>query len=464
MKRIGVLYLLLMLSVIGVASAQPTGILSAAADPICQLHNNAPDDAPVYKTPNINAEVIGGLKQDDAYESDGFIWLGKEVWFVVTAYEGSTGEPGFVLQSDVTVTPNCPPFSWPGIIAPTPEELRNAPLLAYVSDRSGDYEMYLWDGEQSVNINLSTETQINDPVWNQYGGLAWFAYPLDGGSGDIYIWNGQQTINLDQLLGEDLAPSGLAAWSVDGRLAWAGGPSQEKEIYVWDGQHIVNISQNPARDVQPAWSVDGRLAWVSDDNGRSEIYVWDSEQVMNISQNPNGFAIGPHWSVDGRLLTWGGSVNGNLEVLVWDGEQIINVSDDKEWDAWSVWSPDGRLAWVSTRDEYGTVYVWDGESTFRVSEVGVSASNLAWSGDGRLAWQSGDGQSYDVMIWDGEQTINFTQSPDDENHYSPEWNGNGWLAWIVNTDNNWNIYVWDGEQVMNISQHTGINRYPAWQP
>lgn len=452
---------LLLLPSVTIAQTSPT--TSSAKDVVCQLRNDGLSDVNVYAAPDRDAAIIGRIISDVAYESDGFMRLANEVWFAAVAYEGNVGETGFVSRRDVAVTAKCLPVALPGIAVPMPVALLSAPLLAYASNRSSDYEMYLWDGEQSINISLSSGANVGQPVWNNYGELAWFAHAIETGNGDIYIWDGYQTINLDDLLGKDLAPSGLPAWSVDGRLAWAGGSFENKEIYIWDGQQVTNISQNQTRDVQPTWSADGRLAWVSDRGGNSEIYVWDGQQVTNISQNPYGDDLSPNWSVDGKMLAWNGVKDGNLEVLVWNGETIINVSDDDAWDAWHVWAPDGRLAWVSTRDESGTVYVWDGESIFRVGEVDANETNLAWSFDGLLAWQSERKRSYDIAIWDGEQIIKFTQSPE-ESDYSPQWNADGWLAWIVDTGSNWNIHVWDGKQVTNISQNTAVDRYHTWAP
>ncbi|MEQ8675037.1 MAG: hypothetical protein RLP44_19905 [Aggregatilineales bacterium] len=439
-------------------------ILLAQPDPICQITNFAPDDARVYEAPDLDSAVIGTLQQNDTVQSAGFIRIGDGTWFVVDAYGGRDGASiGFIWRHDIIVPSNCPPATVPGLSVSTSDLLISEPLLAYVSSRTGDNEMYLWDGERSINISPSPGAYAGQPVWNSHGELAWVANPL-GETGNIYIWDGQHVFNLDQLLGRDLAPTDLPTWNDGGQLAWSGGDLENVEIYVWDGEQVINISQNPALDTAPAWSTDGRLAWTSADNldSDSEIYVWDGEQIINISQYPNGNDWNATWSPDG-WLSWASIRNGNLEVMVWDGEQVINVSQDDGWDAWNAWSPDGRLAWVSNRDEYLTVYVWDGERTIRVSEVDANAANLAWSPDGQLAWQSEREYSHDIVIWDGEQVINFTQSPD-EGDYSPQWNADGWLAWIVDTDGDWDIHVWDGEQVVNISQSQGIDRDHSWAP
>ena len=459
--------LVLLLALIGggIASAQDNALLTstAATDPLCQVTKYAPNDVSVYAAPDLNASVIGSMITDITYASNGFIALGNEYWYVVNDYEGSDGTTGFVWRRDVSVTANCPPALLPGITNPTPEPLRATPLIAYTSNRSGDYEIYLWDGEISVNISQNPGSNVTQAVWNSYSELAWYA--SDGENNDLFIWDGYQTINLDELLGQELAPISQPVWSADGRLTWSAATTLGgTEIFTWDGQQIVNISQHPNEDREPAWSADGRLAWVSyRDRDDPEVYVWDGQETINISRNPGNYDGNPTWSADGTMLAWGGVFGGNLELLVWDGERIINVSNDAGWDAWHMWSLDGRLAWVSTRDDYFTVYVWDGESSFRVGEIGFNEANPAWAPDGRLAWQSELDGTYDIKVWDGEQVINFTQTPD-QNEYTPQWSKDGQMAWIVARPDNWDIYVWSGDEAVNISQSTGTDRYHVWAP
>ena len=446
-----------------VVNAQVSPDLPPQPDPICQITNFPREyigEVPIYESPNYDLAVIGLLQQNETVQSDGFIRIGDGVWFVVD----HTGGIGFIWHDDIMAPPNCPPVTVHGLSVPTPEILDNKPLLAYVSNN----EVHLWDGERSINISPSPGARATQPVWSHQGELAWVAYPLNpinsdmNGIADILIWDGQQTFNLDLRLGLDLAPNGMPAWSVDGRLAWSGGEIENEEIYMWDGEKIINVSQNTGRDTMPTWSSDGHLAWTSERDENAEIYVWDGEQIINISQNPDGDDRNASWSNDGRLA-WGSGVNNNLEVLVWDGEQVINVSQDAGWDAWHAWSDDGRLAWVSTRDDYQAVYLWDGENTIRVSEANTNAANLNWAPDGRLAWQSERDQYHEIYIWDGEQVINFTQSPDTD-AYSPRWNADGWLAWVADTGISWNIAVWDGEQIINVTDSRSINRYHTWAP
>lgn len=433
-----------------------------STNPVCQFESRTSDNVRVYEKPDQNSAIIGSFNSNVVYEADGLIRLVNEAWLIVTEYASNTGELGFIWRGDVSIT-DCASVVIPGVTWPTPESLNGAPLLAYTSDRTGNTKVYLWDGEKSVNISAVRGERASQPVWNAFGELAWTAYNEEGDFNVLYIWDGSQTIKLSHLIADDLQIRGDPVWSADGRLAFEARNSQESEIYVWDGKQTINISQSAANDRQPAWSADGRLAWTSEREIDSEIYVWDGKQTINISQNPTGDDGSPSWSADGGLLSWGGIVNDNLELLVWDGERIINVSNHGAWDAWDVWSPDGRLAWVSDRNGYGAVYVWDGETIEFVSEVGEDAANLAWSPDGHLAWQSESGGFYRIHIWDGEKLKHFPYTPYAAN-YSPMWGKNGWLAWIIDVGFDWDVYVSNGEEIINVSDSEGIDRNHVWAP
>ena len=452
-----------------IASAQVSPDLPPQPDPICAITNFPREyigDVPIFESPDFDSAIIGTLLPNETVKSDGFIRI-DGVWFVVEHAEAM----GFIWWGGLMAPPNCPPATVPGLSVSTPETLSSEPLLAYISNRIGENEVYLWDGERSINISLSPGARAEQPVWNDQGELAWVAIPLNPlqlATGDILIWDGQQTFNLDLRLGLDLAPNGLPAWSVDGRLAWSGGGPENAEIYVWDGEQVINISQHPAHDAMPTWSGDGHLAWTSEWDGDAEIYVWDGEQIINVSQNPSGDDSNATWSEDGRLA-WDGTIDGNLEVLVWDGEQIINISQHDDQDGSAVWSADGQLAWIAAHDDFQVIYVWDGENSFRVSELGGNTINLSWSTEGCLAWHSERDLNYDfhsfgnydIYIWDGEQVINFGQSIALD---APMWNADGWLAWVIDTGISWDIAVWDGEQIINVTDSRSTNRYHTWAP
>ena len=102
--------------------------------------------------------------------------------------------------------------------------------IAFYSDRDGDYEIYLMNGDGS-NVTQLTYNPAFD---------------------------------------------GVPGWSPDGsRIAFNSDRDGDYEIYLMDadGSNVTQLTDNSADDVVPRWSPDGRrIAFYSDRDGDEEIY------------------------------------------------------------------------------------------------------------------------------------------------------------------------------------------------
>lgn len=76
--------------------------------------------------------------------------------------------------------------------------MQSAPLLAYISDRTGDFEIYLWDGQETINISQNPAASDTNLVWSQDGRLAWSAQNEEDNDTELYVWDGEQAFNLSQ--------------------------------------------------------------------------------------------------------------------------------------------------------------------------------------------------------------------------------------------------------------------------
>ena len=243
--------------------------------------------------------------------------------------------------------------------------------------------------------------------WDRQGNFA-FLSDRDGNT-EVYLWDGSSYTNISQHPFNDWRP----AMSPDGRVAFASERDGNMEIYVWDRGQLTNVSQNPATDDYPAWSDDGRLAWVSDRDGENEIYVWDGRNARNVSNDVTGADSFPSWSPDGRLA-WATKTSSMFEIQVWDGGHIVDVADYSEFRHFA-WSADGKLAY----DWQGDVYVWDGKNRINVSNDPNGDYTPAWSPDGRLVFVSVRGAHPDLYIWDGTSIVPFTDDRASES--APVW-------------------------------------------
>jgi Tol biopolymer transport system component len=279
------------------------------------------------------------------------------------------------------------------LVASTGIPLSGSRHLAFVSDRDGNWEIYLMD-LQGLGVARLTDTPAEEwlPAWSPDGTRLAFVSDRDGGW-EIYGLNVQDALrdadrgsaeNLTSHPGDDWDP----AWSPDGmRLAFSSYRDGNWEVYVMPVSGLqarvnlegseqannkqTNLTGHPANDWLPSWSPDGRsIAFVSDRDGNWEIY-WmrvDGSEQTNLTRNPGDDWV-PAWSPDGQYIAFQSARDGNWEVYVMParGLQAQVDADDSgatnltrhpadDWDA--SWSPDGRyIAFMSERDGNRELYV-----------------------------------------------------------------------------------------------------------
>jgi TolB protein len=140
------------------------------------------------------------------------------------------------------------------------------PQIAFVSDRDGNYEIYVMKADGTCQTRLT-----NDPEDDKY--------PL---------------------------------WSPDGsKIAFSSDRDGNREIYVMnaDGTGQTNLTNDPAWDSQPAWSPDStKIAFGSERDGLGgDIYVVniDGTGLTNLT-NDLASNDDPTWSPDGTKIAFAG--------------------------------------------------------------------------------------------------------------------------------------------------------------
>jgi Tol biopolymer transport system component len=222
-----------------------------------------------------------------------------------------------VISSGQRVTPGGGSPAW------SPDRRR----IAFVSDRDGNFEVYVVSADGSGQRNLTRKPGFDsDPVWSPDGRkIAFVSTDRD-----------------------------------------ADGPPRRQEIYIMNadgsGQRML------ARGHGLAWSPDGRqIAFRSDRDGNGEVYVVnvDGTRLRRLTRNPASDG-GPLWSPDGRTIAFARFRHGNSDVYLMnaDGRAERNLTRTPEYDGSPAWSPDGRrIAFVTTRDGNGEIYVMNADGS-----------------------------------------------------------------------------------------------------
>lgn len=199
--------------------------------------------------------------------------------------------------------------------------------IAFASNRSGNYEIYTMNIDGTAQANVSNNPATDDqPDWSPDSSALMFSTDRDGNR-EIYSMgaDGSNPQNLTQNPAEDRKPD----WFLDERLflgtgewvAFSSNRDGNQEIYLMhtDGSGQINITQNPADDTYPAVRVDGqRIVFVTNRDGNAEIYQMntDGSSLRNLTNNPANDQQ-PAWSRDSNWLAFVTDRSGGQEIYVY---------------------------------------------------------------------------------------------------------------------------------------------------
>ena len=310
------------------------------------------------------------------------------VWMVVLALLASCGE---AQPTPTRMRPTATPLPPLGL---------EGGVIAFVSERDGNMEIYVISGEGGEQRRL-TNNAARDfaPAWSPDGSRIAFASGRDGND-EIYVMGADGSGA--RRLTNDPADDGFSSWSPDGtKLAFDSsrggavpGADGSWEIYVMeaDGSGARRLTTNDADDGLPAWSPDGaRIAFESKRDGNYEIYVMDSNGANQRRLTDNAAADGfPAWSPDGTLIAFTSLRDGNAEVYVMnaDGSNLRRLTDNTDEDGYAAWSPDGaQIAFVHGRGgavpgQGGSLEIYvmnaDGRSVRRLTNNSANDFSPVW--------------------------------------------------------------------------------------
>jgi len=252
--------------------------------------------------------------------------------------------------------------------------------IAFASDRSGNFEIWLmdWDGSNQRQITRHGTMAIL-PSWSPDNDR--MVYTLfSGGRSEMYIINrrGGGRIHVQTGLGLNTS----ATFSPIGNdIAFVGSVAGNPDIYVIrdDGTNRRRLTTGYSIESTPEWSPNGRqISFTSGRSGTPQIYVMDAEgagvQRISFEGEWNDDAT---WSPDGVQLAYTSRVNGRFQIrimnLVTRQSRIIAGEGSNEQ---PTWSPDGRwIAFQSNRSRRWQIY--------RIRVDGTDLTQLTFDGENK---------------------------------------------------------------------------------
>jgi len=253
-------------------------------------------------------------------------------------------------------------------------------VIAFVSNRNGNHDIYIMNADGSDQRQLTTSPdQDGWPNWSPDGKQMAFQSNRSGAL-NIYLMDVLGGSRVDDSKAQRLtnSPPGRGswepAWSPDGKwIAYSAQQTSGSDIFLTnpDGTGRQRLTDNKAIDGAPAWSPDGKqIAFFSDRDGNWEIYVMnaDGSNVRRLTHHP-GQDHSPAWSPDGARIAFVSERDGNEEIYLTlaphasagvnpDGANLLRLTHNKAEDWFPAWSPDGkRIAFSSNRDGNHEIYV-----------------------------------------------------------------------------------------------------------
>jgi hypothetical protein len=254
------------------------------------------------------------------------------------------------------------------------------PTLAPQDIRS----IYVWDGERAINITpdeLVESPESYSVAWSYDGQLAFTVCQQisdEYSEYEIYLWDGNTTVNLSQ------NPGGIdqyPKWSNDNQIIFSSLRDGEQGAYLWDGVSYKDglPDADTFIDIKPDgyvsmggivlnWTHDGRWSFSGseiDVGGYAHPYIWDGEDVIDISEDPELHHSSPIWSPDSRyyaLVTYWSSRD---IVIIRDVDNNTILTTSARYGAG--WSLDGKLAYCVYGPPF-TLEMWNGEDTIPVTQ------------------------------------------------------------------------------------------------
>jgi TolB protein len=260
--------------------------------------------------------------------------------------------------------------------------------IAFVSDRSGNKEIYVMNADGSGARAATANRSINNfPGWSPDGEAIVYTSYRSGNEAHLFV-SSRGARRPGRLVPTLNRAQYRAVFDPSGRrLAAVVSDGSAPDLYLVDsnGGNLRRLTRTRAIEVSPTWSPDGkRLAFVSDKTGSPQVYVMnvDSGDVTRLTYD-GSYNTAPSWSPDGQWIAYETRVGGQFDIWLIDPEGGVTVPlvTHGRSDEGPCWAPDSRkLAFSSTRRGRADLYAIDrdGSNLRRLTGDAGNNTSPAW--------------------------------------------------------------------------------------
>ncbi|HSO13913.1 MAG TPA: hypothetical protein VLT51_16165, partial [Anaerolineales bacterium] len=166
--------------------------------------------------------------------------------------------------------------------------------LAFLSNRNGEYDIFVWDGisrnngqpdiKSFTNIAPDLTQYYSSPTWTSNNTVAFVAGNESDVHVQVYEWDGQSAKNISQ---NPSFHNGGQTWRNDGFWSFVTFFSSSQNLYIRD-----NLNQTVLEtkgQYVPAWSRNGLLAFCVPERPNWTLSIWNGKDVVKIAHG--GFIV-----------------------------------------------------------------------------------------------------------------------------------------------------------------------------
>jgi len=263
--------------------------------------------------------------------------------------------------------------------------------IAFVSNRTGDKEIYVmdYDGNNQRKLTAIRDIAIA-PNWS----------PIDDRITYTAWRNGRPQIEVLTATGEKHGfeqPTGvtnsISSWSPDGKsVVYTSYRTGNTEIY-WadaDGANAKRLTNSPTIDTSPSINpATGRqIAFISGRSGTPQLYTMDSDgtNIVRITEE-GGDAENPAYSPDGKMIAfaWQKPKSNGFDIYLYDigMRKFTPLTSDSRSNERPTWAPDGKhIAFHSSRSGSPQIYSMtvNGSKVRQLTSAAGINEGPTWSG------------------------------------------------------------------------------------
>lgn len=260
--------------------------------------------------------------------------------------------------------------------------------LVFMSDRDGDWDIFLLDKEGELH-NLTADS-AGDEYYPNFTFNGEQVSLFSNVTGDITParvnvdgTDFKTQTNMIAVFQEILASGNTdwdPVWSPGGdRLAWdkvIPGLPPRVDMFVAnaDSSDPVQITEDGATEFMHNWSPDGtQLVYTSNADGKQNVYVVDlaDNTVTRLTEFDVNNTYQPAWSRDGAQILFiysesASMIEGQIEfqVINADGSDLHSLVEGEVFEGEMVYSPySGQVAYMSNESGYWHIYVMDADGS-----------------------------------------------------------------------------------------------------